>query len=721
MTMKLTRLLLRASCHAFVTAPSSTGGRSFWVCPRIRFSPSIIHWHQQQRPSRRTDTTIRRLAAHHHPNNAHDDISPLAASIERSIQQALAEAVQSSSSSSSLSLLDEASSVVSKSKQEELRLVLTLSVSGGCDSMALLHACMEWRNHASSLFVSNNNNNSKETSILISIQVVHFNHQQRGDESDEDMALVQRTCEQYQLPCHVELWKSKEEEEEHHDRPEPESLTAFSQDSARQWRRKRLLELTQEELQAQSVKKKNNNTTASVAATATSVGIILTAHHKDDSVESLLLKALRGVHLLNLSGMTPSSRLNNNDIDNDNDNKNKSFLFLVRPWVQDISKQDLIEYMQNGDNSGRQLEWREDESNASPKYLRNRVRNELIPLLQDLTNDGGGGGVLDSRLSTWMQQSEELAADLQPRVQAHLKATLQRVERSSLGNNNILLFDWEQSCELLRNCNDYSATPLVQSQSLYRWMTELCSASPPAVSHDAFQRLLEQLRQYPERNEWTLELGQGWSVQRKGTVLEMISQKSVLFEETSSTTKDNTITWSWSLDDSIMNTSSGTERNSDRWDASTISHDQPMIVWIPSDWLHDAGLASAGGSNSTVLAFCETTVLDQQRHKTVGSRALTFSPPWKSPASSSIKLRQFLRGQGIPLHQREEIKLLMGRYTTTGGIVREEDKDKDDEFLVAIQLPRRTGGGGGHEWLLNGPFSSNVEGNRLPIILSHKL
>jgi tRNA(Ile)-lysidine synthase len=38
-------------------------------------------------------------------------------------------------------------------------------------------------------------------------------------------------------------------------------------------------------------------------------GVLLTAHHRDDSTETLLLKLLRGVHITNLAGMDPVSEL----------------------------------------------------------------------------------------------------------------------------------------------------------------------------------------------------------------------------------------------------------------------------------------------------------------------------------------------------------------------------------------------------------------------------
>jgi tRNA(Ile)-lysidine synthase TilS/MesJ len=65
-------------------------------------------------------------------------------------------------------------------------------------------------------------------------------------------------------------------------------------------------------------------------------------------------------------------------------------IYLVRPWL-DWRKQDLYNDLQQHSYT-----WREDASDASPKYLRNRNRNEFLPLLDDdLTN-----GNMEARLET---------------------------------------------------------------------------------------------------------------------------------------------------------------------------------------------------------------------------------------------------------------------------------------------------------------------------------
>lgn len=507
-----------------------------------------------------------------------DFLSPLALSVEESVHR-----------------------VATLCSAEEV--VITLSVSGGCDSVALFHACMECSFQP---FQATHRR----------LQVVHFNHQQRGLESDADATFVEELCRDYQIPCTVELWQDS--------KTSTSTSTAvaapFSQDSARQWRRQRLLELTQ---QAMTSTTTTTTTTTDTTAPKTCVGIILTAHHRDDSFESLTLKALRGVHLLNLVGMEPITPLLTKSI------------YLVRPWVKDFSKQDLIDYLDH-------RPWREDPSNASPKYLRNRVRNELIPLLQEMTD----GSFLETRVPTWVHQSRELAEDLQPRVQALWGHVVVPGDHNTHDD-----FHWEKSCQLVES-SDLSITLLVQSQTLYQWITK----SVQGVSYETLQRVLDQLRNHPQRQEWIMEVGQGWSVQRRGAVLRMLGPTLTFDQEMID--RPTVIEWSWSLvvsDNNGSTTPSDNGPNNFRWSSSTSN---PLILCVSSDWVDQT------------LNFYQTTLAEYEATKV---NAITFRPPWKL---STVKLRQFLRGQGVPLHQRDDTPLLIAKHSIVAVQIRNENRQE---------------------------------------------
>lgn len=225
--------------------------------------------------------------------------------------------------------------------------VLLVGVSGGCDSVGLLHALVR-------LLTRINDDNNKfhlpnRPDTVFQLHVIHFNHKQRGDASDGDALFVQDLCDEMKLPCHVYDWNAS-------------SDTSFSQDAARQWRRTTMYSLLQTLIRGEEQQK----------------GVILTAHHLDDSEESMLLKLIRGVHLTNLVGMDPVVV----------DSEDMSNFIIARPMLS-VRKADIVDFLESN-----QRTWREDESNASDKYLRNRIRNELVPLLSDMM---GGPNVLQVR------------------------------------------------------------------------------------------------------------------------------------------------------------------------------------------------------------------------------------------------------------------------------------------------------------------------------------
>lgn len=74
---------------------------------------------------------------------------------------------------------------------------------------------------------------------------------------------------------------------------------------------------------------------------------------------------------------------------------------FVRPLLH-LQKEDLEKYLRT-----RSLTWREDISNQSREYKRNRVRLDLLPLMEELT---GGKEALQRRLLTFAEQSQQMRA-----------------------------------------------------------------------------------------------------------------------------------------------------------------------------------------------------------------------------------------------------------------------------------------------------------------------
>ncbi|MBD3361024.1 tRNA lysidine(34) synthetase TilS [Candidatus Peregrinibacteria bacterium] len=92
---------------------------------------------------------------------------------------------------------------------------------------------------------------------------------------------------------------------------------------------------------------------------------ILTAHHADDNLETILLNFTRGASLKGLSGMQFTDKFSKN-------------IFLFRPLL-DISKEEIISYLKN-----KNIKFFTDKSNFSQIYKRNIVRKKVIPELKKL-------------------------------------------------------------------------------------------------------------------------------------------------------------------------------------------------------------------------------------------------------------------------------------------------------------------------------------------------
>lgn len=88
---------------------------------------------------------------------------------------------------------------------------------------------------------------------------------------------------------------------------------------------------------------------------------LLTAHHLNDSLETFMINLSRSTGIKGLTGI-PSQ----ND-------------YIRRPLLK-FSKDEIIDFAKQHN-----IEWREDQSNASSKYLRNQIRHQVVTALKDLT------------------------------------------------------------------------------------------------------------------------------------------------------------------------------------------------------------------------------------------------------------------------------------------------------------------------------------------------
>ncbi|MGZ9736785.1 tRNA lysidine(34) synthetase TilS [Flavobacterium sp. GNP002] len=111
---------------------------------------------------------------------------------------------------------------------------------------------------------------------------------------------------------------------------------------------------------------------------------ILTAHHADDNLETFLINLSRGTGLEGLTG-----------IPEQNDR-------VIRPLLA-FSQEEMEEYAKLNN-----IKWREDSSNASDKYLRNKIRHHLVPMLKELNPN-----FLSSfhKTQTYLQEAQVMVED----------------------------------------------------------------------------------------------------------------------------------------------------------------------------------------------------------------------------------------------------------------------------------------------------------------------
>jgi tRNA(Ile)-lysidine synthase len=199
---------------------------------------------------------------------------------------------------------------------------LLLAVSGGVDSVVLCELC-------------------KQAGYDFSI--AHCNFQLRGGESERDEKFVRSLGKKYEAEVLVKKFDTEKYADE---------AKKGIQEAARDLRYGWFKEIMNGQLSIV-----NNAGSKSIHHSPFTIHYVLTAHHADDNIETVLMNFCRGTGLNGLEGIPLTQ------------------LYIRRPLLG-FWKEELIEFAKQN-----KLEYAEDSSNLTSKYTRNLFRNEIIPLI----------------------------------------------------------------------------------------------------------------------------------------------------------------------------------------------------------------------------------------------------------------------------------------------------------------------------------------------------
>ncbi len=159
--------------------------------------------------------------------------------------------------------------------------------------------------------------------------LLHCNFKLRGDESDGDMRFIHDYCDENQLHLRIGFFETAEIAQQN---------KMSIQETARHLRYNWFYE-QMEEMNAD---------------------FVATAHHQDDNLETFIINLSRGTGLDGLTGIPAVNER------------------IIRPLLP-FSRKEIEEYALKN-----KLKWREDSSNESDKYVRNKIRHHIVPLLKEL-------------------------------------------------------------------------------------------------------------------------------------------------------------------------------------------------------------------------------------------------------------------------------------------------------------------------------------------------
>lgn len=192
---------------------------------------------------------------------------------------------------------------------------LLIACSGGVDSMALLSFFYHFRHY-----------------FEVNLAVAHVDHMLRGEQSAQDRHFVEQACKEWAIPyysCAIPIAEIHKKEGGN----------------------------------IQSICRKERYHFFETVMETHKLTKLVTAHHADDQLESMLMALTKASSLNGLKGILPSRKFHQ--------------FTVIRPFLM-VTKDEIGEYLHS---KGRL--YREDPSNAKNNYTRNRFRHYVVPVLKE--------------------------------------------------------------------------------------------------------------------------------------------------------------------------------------------------------------------------------------------------------------------------------------------------------------------------------------------------
>lgn len=323
---------------------------------------------------------------------------------------------------------------------------VAVALSGGADSVFLLHLLAR---------------SAPRPKIL----AIHVDHGLRGEESQLDAEFCARLCARLEIPFARRVVDV-----------DPESS-----DLERRAREARYRALAEE-------------------ASAAGFRFLLTGHHEDDAVETLLMRWMRGTELPGLAGLRRETVLGRSHARPEADVPLK----VLRPLTA-LRREEVRSALR-----AEGLDWRDDGSNSSGRFTRSRVRHQVLPEIEAHCGSDGLENFFEfaRAVESFEDELADRTAHLQWEPVSHEPAR-RSTEMPDLGGR------------IPRESLDALSAPLMR-RALGRLIGEGTGQRP---SKDVLQGLAEDLS---ARRNGRRELHQGWSVQLQSDAVHLTPPASLL-------------------------------------------------------------------------------------------------------------------------------------------------------------------------------------------------